>query len=191
MAMACVGSLYGQRETPAGAGDRNLADDGIKARSVEMERIKREAAKAEAASFAPINRDIMARFPEIKEDFENIQIFESNIIKSYTTGKTIDYVQIAASANAMNKSAKRLDLNLFADTKKEKQSERPKKDPEKAPSVRDLIIDLDAAVGSFVTSKIFGNIKVVEPEVAIKTRTDLLNILRLSDLLAAEAGKMK
>ncbi len=46
---------------PAGAGDKNLGDDGIKMRSIEMERIKREAQSAEAATFAPINTDMAAK----------------------------------------------------------------------------------------------------------------------------------
>jgi hypothetical protein len=181
-------NVFGQRETPAGAGDKNLGDDGIKLRSVEIERVKREANKNDPASFAPINAEIKAKFPQIKEDFESIQISEAAIIKAYTTGKTIDYSLIQTSAEDINKKAKRLDSNLFA-SKLERKADDPKAKEEKPKGVRDLIVELDKAIGSFVSSKIFGNIKTVDAEVAVKTRTDLVNILDLSDKLSKEANK--
>lgn len=181
--------------TPAGAGDKNLGDNAIKTRSVEMERMKKEARQAEAASFAPVNKDIVARFPQIKEDFEGIQIFQTTIVTAYTTGKAVDYVLIGVSAEGMNKKAKRLDSNLFAaSSDKEGEKAKADKDPqktEKTQTVRELIIDLDKAVGDFVSSPIFGNIRVIEPEVAVKTREDLIKIMQLSDSLYAEAKKQK
>lgn len=181
--------------TPAGAGDRNLGDNAVKARSMEMERMKREARQSEAASFAPVNKDIVARFPQIKEDFEGIQIFQTSIVTAYTTGKAIDYVLIGVSAEGMNKKAKRLDSNLFAaSSDKEGEESEANKDPqktEKTQTVRELIIDLDKAIGDFVSSPIFGNIRGIDPEVAIKTRKDLIRIIKLSDSLYAEAKKQK
>jgi hypothetical protein len=196
MVALAVSYAFGQRETPAGAGDKNLAEgDGIKMRSVEMERMKQEARRTEAAAFAPINKDISARFPQIKEDFEGIQISEAAIITAFTTGKTIDYSLIASSADEINKKAKRLDSNLFAVSAEKKaghtSDEGGKEKIEKPKSVRDLIIELDKAIGSFVSSKIFGNIKVIDFEVAINTRTDLLNILKLSEKLSLEAKDLK
>ena len=180
--------------TPAGAGDKNLGDDSIKMRSIEMERIKRETQRAEAATFAPINTDMAAKFPQIKEDFEGIQISETAIVTAYTTGKTIDYSLIGSSVDGIYKKARRLDSNLFAPSAEKKVDpldDKPAQKTGKMKSIRDLIIELDTAIGSFVSSKIFGNIKVIEPEVAIKTRTDLLNILRLSAEISMEAKKLK
>jgi hypothetical protein len=183
-------NVFGQRETPAGAGDKNLGDDGIKLRSVELERIKRDANKNDPASFAPINAEIKAKFPQIKEDFESVQILEAAIIKAYTTGQTIDYSLIQTSAEGINKKAKRLDSNLFA-SKLEKQDDKSKEKTEKQKSIKELIVALDNSISSFVSSKIFGNVNVIEPAVAVKTRTDLVNILDLSEKLSKEAKKMK
>lgn len=193
-------SVFGQAApagagTPPGGGDKNLADDGIKARSVELERAKQELKKAEATQFAPINKQISARFPQIKEDFEGLQISQAAIVKAYTTGKTIDYALIESSADDISKKAKRLDANLFAvSADKKVQSnldEKTKDKAEKPTSVPDLIVDLDNAVGRFVSSKIFANIKIIEPDVAISTRTDLISILQLSEKLAVEARRLK
>jgi hypothetical protein len=182
-------NVFGQL-APAGAGDKTLADNDIKLRSVELERVKREANKNDPASFAPINSEIKAKFPQIKEDFENIQISEAAIIKAYTTGKTIDYNMIQSSAENINKKAKRLDANLFA-TKLEKKDDKSKEKEEKPKAIKDLIVALDNSIGSFVSSKIFGNIKTIDADVAVKTRTDLVKILDLSEMLSKEAGKMK
>lgn len=191
LATASFSGLYAQRETPAGAGDKNLADDQIKTRSVEIERIKREATQAEAASFAPINKELKSNFPQIKSDFEGIQLLQADIVKAYTTGKTIDYATIESKASQIATDARRLDGNLFADSKKEKEKKGlPDKDL-KEKTVRNLIIDLDNTIGSFVSSPIFAKVKVIEAEVAIKTRTDLLRIVELSEELSIAAGKMK
>ena len=181
--------------TPAGAGDKNLADDGIKMRSVEIERMKREAELAEASSFAPINKEIAVNFPQIKGDFEGIQILQTAIVKAYTTGKTADYGLIVISADEINSKSKRLDSNLFA-AKGEKNEARPVSGQpieklSQPRGVRDLIVALDTAIGNFVSSKIFGNIKVIEPEVAINTRTELIKIMQLSEELTIQAAKMK
>ena len=108
--------------------------------------------------------------------------------------ENIDYNLIATSAESINKKCRRLDSNLFAiqDTKDDKLTKGADNEKvSKTKPIRDLIIDLDNAIGSFVSSKIFGNIKVIEPEVAIKTRTDLLSILDLSEKLAIAAKAEK
>lgn len=190
LAASVFSNVFGQRETPAGAGDKSLRDDGIKLRSVEIERIKREADKSNATSVAPINTEIKVKFPQIKEDFESVQILQAAIIKAYTTGKTVDYRLIQTSADGINKKAKRLDTNLFA-SRSDKQDDKSNAKEEKTKSIRVLIIELDNSIGSFILSKIFGNIYVVDPEVAVKTRTDLAMIRKLSNQLSKEAAKMK
>ena len=184
----CQGSPPGAG-TPAGAGDKNLGDDSIKARSVEMERVKQDAEKIETASVAPINKKIVSKFPEIKEDFEGIQIVDDAINKAYTKGKTINYVEIATFANEINKKSRRLDANIFA-AKSENKDNKSDGVAEKAKSIRDLIVELDTAIGSFVSSKIFANLNVIEPEVAIKTRADLLAIIELSEKLSISAKEL-
>lgn len=200
LAASLSSNLYAQTTpagagTPAGGGDRNLAGDNIKTRSIEMDRMKQESERTEAALFAPINKDISAKFPQIKEDFEGVQMLDSSIIKAYSTGKTIDYKTISVFADEISKKSKRLDANLFAvpgENKDDKSgADKTNDKPAKVKSVRDLIIDLDTAIGDFVSSKIFANIKVIEPAVAIKTRSDLLRVIDLSEKLAISAKEEK
>lgn len=188
---AMFSNVIAQRETPPGAGDKNLGADDLKTRSIEIDRIKQEALRSDAAQYAPINTEINAKFPQIKEDYEGIQISEAAIIKAYTMGKTIDYSLIGTSAETINRNAKRLDANLFAASKLEKNLGKSSKKEGKPKTIRDLIIDLDTAIGDFVSSKMFANIKLIEPEVAIKTRTDLQRVMQLSEELSIEAKKVK
>ncbi len=175
---------------PSGAGDKTLGDNDVKFRSVELERIKRQSQDAEAASYAPINPKITAQFNQVKDDYEAIQLLQAAIIKAYTKGKTIDYSMIETSATAMNKRGLRLDENLFAPTKKDRTSNESGEKAEKRLLVRDLIVELDNAVGDFVGSKIFGS-KVIESDVAIKTRDDLFRVLKYSAKLAEESKQLK
>ncbi len=181
---ASVFSNVSAQVAPPGAGDTDLRDDNVRMRSNELERIKRDSDKTTSAS--PINSEIDTKYPEIKEDFEGIQMAQAAIIKSYSTGENIDYKQIKTSAEEIGKNAKRLDSNLFS-AKLEKKADKNKAEK----SVRDLIVDLDNAIGDFVLSTMFQNLRVVDPEIAQKTQLDLANIMELSNKLSKEAGKMK
>ena len=57
--------------------------------------------------------------------------------------------------------------------------------------MRDLIIELDNALGIFITSPIFQNTKIVEPSISEKSRLELRKIFYLSDELSWEAAKIK
>jgi len=194
IASSVYSKVLGQTNVPAVPDNANIQDNSLKMRSVELERVKREETRAEAAKFAPVNSKLEAKFPEIKDDFEGIQVSQSAIVTAYSTGKTIDYAAIETNADVINKKAVRLDANLFPGATSQKvkdDSKESKKKVEQPKSVRDLIVELDNTIGSFVSSQIFANLKVIEPEVAIKTRADLLKILELSEKLSLEAKKMK
>lgn len=171
---------------PAGASDSDLRDNNIRMRSTELERVKRDADKSNSSS--PMNSEIETKFPEINEDFEGIQMLQSSIVKAYSTGESIDYKQIKNSSEKIGKTAKRLDGNLFSE-KLEKKDNKDKNKAEK--SVKDLIVDLDNAIGAFVGSAMFKNLKVVDPEVAKKAQLDLANISEISNKLSKAAEKMK
>ncbi|MEK7724023.1 MAG: hypothetical protein AAB336_06730, partial [Acidobacteriota bacterium] len=183
-------NIFGQGTPPAVSDNANISDNSLKMRSAELEKTKRDETVAAAAKFAPINKDIVARFPQIKEDFEGLQMAQAAIITAYTTGKKIDYSLIETSANEILKKAKRLDSNLFSPQTEIIEDDPAKKDEKKQKTIRDLIVELDNTIGSFVSSKIFGNIKIIEPEVAIKTRTDLIKIEKLSIELANDSAKL-
>lgn len=168
---------------PGGASDSNLRDDNIRLRSVELERIKKEAEKQDASKVFGINSKIDTKFGEIKEDFEGIQVSQAAIVKAYTTAKDIDYALITNAAKKINKDGKRLDTNLFSAKFDVEESNTKSKADQKKLDLKLLIIELDNAIGDFVASKLFLNLRVVEAEVAKKARIDLLHIIRTSETM--------
>ncbi len=179
----------GQEDIPVAPSTPVLRDDDIKLRSVELERVKRDAAKSDTtAENLTVKSEIDKKYPEIKEDFEGMQLSQAAIIKAYTTGDKIDYAMIQASADQINKNAKRLNSNLFETKIKVKSDE---KDEKEAMTIRDLIVELDNAIGDVVTSKMFVNLRVIEPEIAQKTQEDLTKVLMLSVELSKSAKKLK
>jgi hypothetical protein len=188
-------SVQAQVAPPPGAGDRDLRDTNVKGRSNELERIDREAKKNKKDSNRSKNQTeedkLALKFTEIKEDYETIQTSQTAVTDAYTTGAKIEYGQIAKSAAEVNKSAQRLKANLFpppAEKSREKTDEKNEEQPI-SKSVRDLIIDLDNAVGAVVSSPMFQNLRVIDPKVAEKTKSDLETVIKLSDALRKEAEK--
>ncbi|MEO6589231.1 MAG: hypothetical protein ABIP06_07975 [Pyrinomonadaceae bacterium] len=164
---------------------RDEYDNGIRLRSIELEKIKNQSHRSAAAQETFEKRRL--NYSQIKKDFEAVQKLQNQIVKTYITGKEIDYKHISALAAELNESAKRLEENLLlADEKSLKKSEQKNSAPE---DIKDLIVILDKFVGNFVTSPVFVNLEIIEPKVAGKTESDLQNIIRLSSLLAQNAGK--
>lgn len=187
-ALAVFSNINAQ-ETPPGAGDSDLRDNDIRLRSNELERIRRDAHKSDNSA-SLMNSEIDAKYPQIKEDFEGMQITQAAIIKAYTTGEKPDYKTIEASAQELKAKAKRLESNLFS-SKMETDDKDSADKEKKTKSVRNLIVELDNAIGQFVSSTMFQNLRVVDPEVAKKAQSDLVLIMDLSDQLSKEADKMK
>ena len=178
---------------PPGAGDRNLSDRNIKDRSIELERIDREMHKSDK----PSEPSATANFAQIKEDFEQIQIvFDKGIVNTYQTSNPMNFTKIADSATELKDRAVRLRSNLFPN--------RPKKNKDKKDEVeyvpvsgapvdviKNLIVNLNSSLSTFVASPIFQNVKVVDPKESDKARMNLETIIAQSSQLSLEAGKMK
>jgi cell fate (sporulation/competence/biofilm development) regulator YlbF (YheA/YmcA/DUF963 family) len=166
--------------TPTPVINNEIRDGGSeRRRKLELERIKRDADRVSIKDAG----ELTAKFAEIKEEFETIQKLQTSIIKAYTTGKTIDYAKISQSSAEMSKKAYKLNENLFnlPPTKtEEKKDEKPK-------SVRDLIIELDNAIGNFVKSPIFKNANLVAQKDAEKSQEQLERIIKLSAKLSLTA----
>jgi hypothetical protein len=181
-------SVAAQFISPVPVIEREIRDNSsVKLRSIELDRIKRDAKKTTSEKLGPA---AVNNFLEIKQDFEKIQILESNIVKVYTTGKQIEYTRIAAFSAEINESASRLKKNLFSPQTRE---------PEKLPDenrqagkslpngVKNLIVELDNTIGAFVNNPIFLTTKKAKLKEMEKAETDLEQVIRLSIALRQEA----
>jgi hypothetical protein len=169
---------------PGAIGDKNLRDeaDPTRARSVEMERVKRDADKPEDKA-AP-------SFPQIMEDFERIQIINSDVLQAGAPGSAPDYRRISEAASEIKKRAARLSSNLFP-PETEKQSKGKNEEAEEPQDLKSLLSAVDGAIISFVNNPIFQNTKVVNPEDSAKARRDLDKVIKLSTRISKEADKLK
>jgi len=183
---------------PAGAGDKNITVDNTKMRSIELERVKRDAQKPEhAKQDAPPPPTV--NFQQVKEDFEAIQKLQDDIINAYSKGSVIDYAKISADATQLNQSAARLESNLFppppSDKKKEnKKPAEPSVSQAEQPlptNVKSLIVEQDSRIGSFVSNPMFTNSQVVDPTNNAKAHADLQRLIKLSVALQQESDKLK
>lgn len=190
-------------QPPPGAGDKNAGEDGLKSRSIELDRIERDAKKgsnnkngkaAQKVKDNPPEDKLAAKYEEIKTDFEQMQKSQDSVINAYKTADQADYAQISKFSLEINNSAKRLHSNLFplipGDKKVEKKNkEKPEKETKTPKSVRDLIVELDNTISSFSTSPMFQNLRIVDPKVSEKAQSDLQKIIEFSAALSAEARK--
>jgi len=170
-----------------GKNSRDDYDNGIRIRSIELERVKSESYRSAAAEKAATERKI--NYSQIKQDFELLQQLQNQIVKTYVTGKQINYGRIGALSSKLNECAERLDKNLllFAETEVKK-SNKNVSAPE---DVKDLIVIIDKSIGKFVTSPVFQNLVIIEPNDAEKAELELRNIIRLSNFLAQKADQQK
>lgn len=188
LAAAFFSNISAQTPPPV-TGDKDLRDDNIRMRSTDLERTKRDAEKI---GKAPAEKTVKMNFEEIKKDFEQIQNLQTSIVNVYTTGEKIDYAKISEHSENMLKSAVRLNSNLFPPkTDKNKKEKVNTQTDTKPKGIKELIVDLDNAIGNFVASPMFQNLSVVDPAVSEKTRADLEQIIKLSDALFHESKKMQ
>lgn len=173
--------------TPAVADNAQPFNDNIKLRSVELDRIKREAEKT-----AVLRRENgkELKFSLIKEDFEGIQTQQMKIVEAYTMSETVDYKAISKSSDKITEMAVRLRANVFApEDKPAKTTGDEKENPYFGKSVRDLIVTLDNAIGEVVTNPMWQKLAVIDRDNSVKAEASLLKVIEASSALWIESTK--
>jgi len=157
----------------------------IKHRSGELERIKRDAEKA------PERNDSTRKFPEIKEDFEQIQKINSDDLQPFAVKNPTNYAAFLKAVSELKHRAVRLHSNLFSFDSKEKNNSNNKKQiAGEQQDIKILLGNLDETINSFVHNSIFQNIKVVNPKDSLKAQNDLETIIKISSIIKEKIEKM-
>lgn len=157
----------------------------IKNRSIELERMKREANKR------PANANSAHGFPEIKEDFEQIQKINSDFLQPTIIKTPVDYAAVLKSVSEVNRRAVRLKANLFSAEPKQKKDAKTKRQiADEQQKIEILLNILDKSIGSFVHSSIFQNTNLVNSQDSFKAQNDLERIIKVSQLIKEQAGKI-
>lgn len=154
---------------------------GIKNRSIEMERVKRDAGKKS------VGADYTRQFPLIKEDFEEIQKLNARILQIIAVKTPPEYAAVAKFVSEINKRAARLNANLFSDDLKEKK--KTKRNESRNIEEREITVlfkALDESIANFVHNSIFQNINLVSSEDSLKARNDLKAIIDISHAIKSK-----
>ncbi len=156
----------------------------IKKRSMELERIKRESGKR------TVSDNLTQKFPAIKEDFEQIQKINSDVLKIKAAKTSLNYSEVLKSVSEIKRRAVRLKSNLFPSEPEE--NNEPKNKSQAIPETEDIKIllgALDKSIFSFVHSSIFQNIKLVNSDDSLKAQKDLENVIKISSLIKDKIKK--
>lgn len=147
-----------------------------KNRSNELERMKRETYKR------PVNNDFTPKFPEIKEDFEQIQKINADLFKLISVKTPLNYAVVLKFVSEINRRAIRLKSNLFsAEPKPKKEAKNKPQTVAEPQDIKTLVVDLDKSINSFVHSSIFQNVKLVNSEDSLKAQKDLETVINVSN----------
>jgi hypothetical protein len=170
-------------QLPPGVGTGGRMDKSIedKYRSDEMERVRREAVK-------PVDRP-GTHFPQIKEDFERIQLINGDL-RASNSNAGLDHERVKESAAEIRKRATRLKSNLFPSASKEA-TQQVDPQTEARQDLKFLLSELDKAITNFVHNPMFENTKVVNPQDSSRAERELQKIIYLSGRTRKKAERGK
>jgi hypothetical protein len=161
-------------QLPPGVGTGGRRDKSIedKYRSDEMERLRRE-------SNTPEYRPAATRFPQIKQDFERIQVLNSELLQGNNSIAVLDHARVLDAAGEIRKRASRLKSNLFPSPSKARLKQIEKQLNERQ-DLKSLLTELDRAITTFVHNPMFENTRVVNPQDSERAERELEKIIILS-----------
>ena len=138
----------------------------------------------------PIRRGVWgpaaSALPQIKDDYERLQIVNKELMTSVFTNNIINPKQIAKATGDIEKRASRMITNLSYPLPDE--SEKIVSGVQEEHDIRLLLAKLDSAIMSFVTNPIFQTERrVVNTEVAMKVNQELKAVVKLSQLIRRQA----
>lgn len=158
----------------------------------EMQR--REAQLRGAEIFGPARkgdpRDSEAGAKQMREDFKAIQVLRNSVVRHLLAEKPLDHKFIAAETGAINKRANRLRAYLTLES-----VEGGKKEESKALELGDnqmkgALVAMCKRIDSFTENPVFKLPEVVDAAQSAKARSDLRDIILLSDGIVNLADKL-
>lgn len=157
----------------------------IKERSIEMERVKRDAVKR------PATDDSTSKFPEIKEDFEQLQKLSSDVLQLTAVKTPINYADVLKLISEVNHRAVRLNSNLFSAEPKQKRETKNKQQIVNASQdIKTLSEVLDKSVTSFAHNSLFQNVNLVNSQDSLNAENDLQIVIKISSTIKEIAKKL-
>lgn len=184
--IVCVAAITAQSAAEQAVKNARDQFSNIKNRSIDLERVKRDANKRPATdSSAP-------RFPKIKEDFEEIQKLGVEALRLTEMRAPVNYAAVLKYVSEINQRAARLKSNLFsAEPEHERETKNKQQIKVEPPDIKTLLENLDKSIYSFARNSIFQNVILVNSQDSLKAQNDLETVIKISSSIKEKAKKFK
>jgi hypothetical protein len=129
---------------------------------------------------------------QLKQDFENLQTVNNQMMTMTFSNNVLDYKLISESSAEIRKRAARLKSKLpLPETDKDEMRDKSLKnwDEINREQLRPALLFLDDLIMRFVTNPIFRQSEVVDLQQSSRAKRDLEAIIRLSEKIAKHAEK--
>ena len=133
-------------------------------------------------------KEQVSLFAQIREDFTRLQVINNEMMQSVFVKKNIDRKLIVKTTSEINKRASRLSENLVLPRIDDKASVQKPDDTRNDRSLEARLLALDHCIMSFIANPLFKQPNVVDSQNALKARSDLNLIVRLSEELKTTLG---
>ena len=125
-------------------------------------------------------KEQVSLFAQIREDFTRLQVINNEMMQTVFVKKNIDPKLIVKTTSEINKRASRLSENLVLPRIDDKASVQKLDDTRNALSLEARLLALDHCIMSFIANPLFKQPNVVDSQNALKARSDLSLIVRVS-----------
>jgi hypothetical protein len=160
---------------------RGPAQNGIQAREWALTHIPDEVNKH-------FQKEQTSLFAQIREDFRRLQIINNEMMRTVFVDSNVDRKLIAVTTAEINKRATRLSANLALPKKDDEAKNQKPDDARSEGNLQAGLLALDHCIMSFVANPLFKQPNVVDSQNALKARSDLDLIIRLSGRLKKNLG---
>ncbi len=167
--------------------------DAVSARKAEQDMIDREWNLTRMTNEADkqFKKEQISLFPQIKEDFTNLQTVNNNLMRTVFVNNAIDYGVISGAIGEIRKRAFRLRQNLVLPKISDREEAHKQTDIRNNEQLKASLLGLDHAVMSFVKNPIFQAPNVVDPVLASTAGRDLEAIIASSNTIKKEIERLK
>ena len=130
-------------------------------------------------------KEQVSLFKEIRENFIRLQVINNEMMQTVFVKKNVDRKLIAKTTAEINKRASRLSEDLVLPRIDNEEKNQKAVDACNTANLERELLTLDSHIMSFINNPLFKEPNVVDAQNALKARSDLNLIIRLSEQLKA------
>ena len=157
------------------------AQNGMQAREWALTHIPDEVNKH-------FQKEQSSLFAQIREDFRRLQIVNNEMMQTVFVNSNVDRKLIAVTTAEINRRAMRLSASLALPKIDDQAKNQKPDDARNDGNLQAGLLALDHCIMSFVANPLFKQPNVVDSQNALRARSDLDLIIRLSERLKKDLG---